>query len=34
VSDQLTQQKEGSIEFEEFTGRKKKSEPRLKGYAG
>jgi hypothetical protein len=33
-SDQLTQQKEGSIEFAAFTGRKKKAEPRLKGYAG
>ncbi len=34
MSDQLTQPKERSIEFEAFTGRKKKAEPRLKGYAG
>jgi hypothetical protein len=34
MSDQLTQPKEGSIEFAAFTGRKKKAEPRLKGYAG
>jgi hypothetical protein len=34
MSDQLTQPKQGSIKFAAFTGRKKKSEPRLKGYAG
>ncbi len=34
MSDQLTQPKEGSIESAAFTGRKKKSEPRLKAYAG
>jgi hypothetical protein len=34
MSDQLTQPKQGSINFAEFTGRKKKAEPRLKGYAG
>jgi hypothetical protein len=34
MSDQLTQPKEGSIEFAAFTGRKKKPEPRLKRYAG
>ncbi len=34
MSDQLTQPREGSIEFAAFTGRKKKAEPRLKGYAG
>ncbi len=34
MSDQLTQPKEGSIEFVAFTGRKKKPETRLKRYAG
>jgi hypothetical protein len=34
ISDQLTQPKEGSIEFVAFTGRKKKAEPRLKGCTG
>jgi hypothetical protein len=34
MSDQLTQPKEGSNEFAAFTGRKKKPEPRLMGYAG
>jgi hypothetical protein len=34
MSDQLTQPKQGSIEFVVFTGRKKKTEPSFKGYAG
>jgi hypothetical protein len=34
MSDQLTQPKEGSIEFAVFTRRKKKAEPRLKEYVG
>ncbi len=34
MSDQLTKPKVGSIEFVAFAGRKKKAEPRLKGYAG
>jgi hypothetical protein len=34
MSDQLTQPKEESLEFAAFTGRKKKAEPRLRGYAG
>ncbi len=34
MSDKLTQPKEGSIEFAAFTGKEKKAEPRLKGYAG
>jgi hypothetical protein len=33
MSDKLTPPKEGSIEFLPFTGKKKKPEPRLKGYA-
>ena len=33
MSDKLTPPKEGSIECTAFTG-KKKTEPRLKGYAG
>jgi hypothetical protein len=33
MSDKLTPPKEGSIEFAAFTGKKKKPEPRLKGYA-
>ena len=34
MSDKLTPPKEGTIEFVAFTGKKKKPEPRLKGYAG
>jgi hypothetical protein len=34
MTDKLTQPKERSIEFVAFTGKKKKPEPRLKGYAG
>ncbi len=34
MSDKLTPQNEGSIEFVAFTGKKKKPEPRLKGYMG
>jgi hypothetical protein len=34
MSDQLTQPRQGSIKFAAFTGRKKKAEPRLKGYGG
>jgi hypothetical protein len=32
TSDKLTPPKEGSIEFTVFTGKKKKPDPRLKGY--
>ncbi len=34
MSDKLTIPKEESIELAAFTGKKKKPEPRLKGYAG
>jgi hypothetical protein len=34
MSDKLTPPKERSIEFAAFTGKKKKPEPRLKGYVG
>jgi hypothetical protein len=34
MPDQLTQPKDGSTEFAAFTERKKKAEPRLKGYGG
>jgi hypothetical protein len=34
MSNKLNLPKEGSIEFVAFTGKKKKPEPRLKGYAG
>ncbi len=34
MSEKLTSPKEGSIEFAAFTGKKKKPEPRLKGYVG
>jgi hypothetical protein len=33
MSDKLTSPKEGSIEFMAFTGKKKKTNPILKGYA-
>jgi hypothetical protein len=33
MSDKLTPPKEGSIKFAAFTRKKKKPEPRLKGYA-
>ena len=34
MSDKLTQPKEGLIKFVAFSGKKKKPESRVKGYAG